>query len=242
MSICFPLHQLLCNSILCWYRCWGLVFCQNHFTSLLCESENVIDFIHSLKESRKHKLILSKCFIYCSLLLLFVKFYIINSLGTYIKGRTTFSSTTDKMSAMDVAYLVFCMNPAYKASNHKYSEFLEVINGSWLNLWTDYQNLVYNEKEDSQIKMWIKGKTINHQTVPIVTFRNGHGMCFVVQHEIRLSSDIDYIWIELALAKSLGNKVPEGLLKSLVDFWTWMIWNHSQWLAKHKTTSFWNIC
>ena len=33
-------------------------------------------------------------------------------------------------------------------------------------------------------------------------------MCFVVQHEIRLSSDIDYIWIELALAKSL---VPESL-------------------------------
>ena len=116
-----------------------------------------------LTHIRKHKLILSKCFIYCSLLLLFVKFYFINSLGTYIKGRTTFSSTTDKMSTMDVAYLVFCMNPAYQASNHKYSEFLEVINGSSLNLWTDYQNLVYNEKEDFQIKMWIRGSNSDIQ-------------------------------------------------------------------------------
>lgn len=64
---------------------------------------------------------------------------------------------------MDVAYLVFCMNPAYKASNHKYSEFLEVINGSSLNLWTDYQNLVYNEKEDFQIKMWIRGSNSDIQ-------------------------------------------------------------------------------
>ena len=74
-----------------------------------------------LTHIRKHKLISSKCFIYCSLLLLFVKFYFINSLGTYIKGRTTFSSTTDKMSTMDVAYLkhikynLYCYPPEFLA-------------------------------------------------------------------------------------------------------------------------------
>ena len=178
-------------------------------------------------EFKKRKKLIFKGILYLALLIAYIRVYLIEECLTYISGRTTLSSLTEKVDILKAPHITLCIQtiqePFYFKPSmlQKYglpedatseSVILNNKNVSFGDQWAMFQNLSYSYGKDFNIQLEIVkhikdrfGKEIWFEVQEVATLRKG--MCHLIRYNESVSTDNDELRIRLKL--TLSTKVPE---------------------------------
>ena len=178
-------------------------------------------------EFKKRKKLIFKGILYLALLIAYIRVYLIEECLTYISGRTTLSSLTEKVDILKAPHITLCIQtiqePFYFKPSmlQKYglpedatseSVILNTKDVSFGDQWEMFQNLSYSYGKDFNIQLEIVkhikdrfGKEIRFEVQEVATLRKG--MCHLIRYNESVSTDNDELRIRLKL--TLSTKVPE---------------------------------
>ena len=137
--------------------------------------------------------------LYLILLILYIKFYLIDEVLNFMQGGTTLSSRTEKVEILEAPYLTLCFQPSFKPSMLQ-KHGLPNDTGSFKQLYNAleemdmemYENLSYAYKKDFGIKLELikegtinENKPIDFEIQKVITSRSG--LCHLIKYNANVS-------------------------------------------------------
>ena len=174
--------------------------------------------------------------LYLILLVLYIIFYLIGEIQTYIKGNTALSSRTERVEFLEAPYMTLCFQPPFKPSmlqkyglpehTEHFKDLYKALKLKGMDM-EMYENFGYKHEKDFDIKLtrlkFTNGtklyEPINFEIQKVVTFRNG--LCHFIKHnELYLSTTDDKMNLHFTY-KGLDSDMPElaKLLLSSLHGW-----------------------
>ena len=163
---------------------------------------------------KKRKKAIVKAILYLALLIAYIRVYLIEECLTYISGRTTLSSLTEKVEFIEAPHIILCIQEPfyfkpsilqkYGLSNDVTSEsvILNTENVLLEDQWKMYQNLSYSYQKDFKLQLKIVknmkdrfGKEIQFKVQRVATLQKG--MCHLIRYNESVSTDNDELKIRL---------------------------------------------
>ena len=175
-----------------------------------------------LTEMKKKRKVIFKAMLYFILLILFVRFYLIDEIRNFAKGSTTLSSLTKKVDFLEAPFITLCFLPRFKASvlqdyglpSSKEVDFFAITNASGgLNTWKLFQKLGFAYGKDFNIILqskieWEPHKDIKFEIQNVATLR--HGLCYLIRYDANVSIDNERIRLYFRFT-GLNKEVPKSV-------------------------------
>ena len=185
-----------------------------------------------------------KVFLYLTLFLIYVQFYLIGQTREYLEGKTTFATKFEDDTNPTYPIIVICPNPPFKPSISKQSGYkvLTDLTHDWqerylkdnMTQWEMYENLTYVLDRDFRLDhsigfgsldnlklgetklKWWKDKVMSVSQIAT----SYHGYCILVDHNYDKTMDNGYLKLQINLNNSL-EEIPKSLSVFLSDKNTW---------------------
>ena len=183
--------------------------------------------IECMKHLKYYKKEIIKCILFLGFLALFIRFYLIQVFKQYLKGGTTLSSFTENVESLPAPYITFCFNPSFKSSMLKsyeltptdmsFSKFIGL--ESNVSFWDMYQNLSLEHPKDFNIHLVSDEVEQEFNIDKVATYR--HGMCYLISHNISLSTDSGYLAMHFNFSLESKEDIPDDVQIWLTNATGW---------------------
>ena len=174
------------------------------------------------REMKKYRKVIFKAMLYFILLILFVRFYLIDEISNFAKGSTTISSRTKRVDFLEAPYITFCFQQPFKPSviqeygltNNEELNFYDITNASKrFSSWELFQKFAYMNEKDFNITIeskieWERPKDIKFEIQGVATLR--HGLCYLMKYKANVSTANERIRVYFRFT-GLKEDVPKSV-------------------------------
>ena len=203
----------------------------------------MVDFL------KRHGKLCFKLSFYLVLLILYIKYYFVESVIELVKGRTAFSGKIEAVKEMALPTTTICFKPYFKSSlsqKHNINSMISMLeNDDIANKWEMFETLSYSLGKDIFLEAyWLKGNVLNTQVLneginefnkgtveisPVATLR--HGQCYLIKKDYNVSVEkVTYFalkvttnptlpLIDIPLEYEITMTSPDGWYGLIADDW-----------------------
>ena len=198
---------------------------------------------------KKHGKLWFKLSFWIVLLVLYIKYYFVESVMEVLKGRTAFSGKIEAVEEMALPTITICFKPYFKSSlshEHNINTFISMLeNGNIANKWEMFKTLSYSLGKDIFFEAhWFKDnvRTTSYLNEGINEFNNGtveispvatlrHGQCYLLKKDYNVSvTNITYFALkvttnpalpltDIPLEYEITMTSPDGWYGLIADDW-----------------------